>query len=486
MPRSIRRRDLIESLFAGVGAAAALGSGLAPKAARAAPADPDAGPVVTPDPLPERIAASGVMAELVDVVAPPSTSSTRPVAPLNYLFHANDDTGDLYANDTNGKMWRIDGRTGDVNLFLDLAAVRGSAFLATAREMGFRSFAFHPAFSMPGRVGYRKLYTMSTETAGSRPPDVDLFAGPFPITHHDVLCEWEVRRNDPTQVDPDSRREVLRIAEFASNHNTDQILFDLGRRPGERGFGRMFIGTGDGGGGGDPYALAQDPQRLQGKILRIIPAFNRDGRRYRIPDDNPFVRRPGFLPHIWALGLRHPQNLSYDHGGTGRLIFTDIGQRHIEEVNLMRKGANYGWPLREGTFVTDRTKLNVLYARGPNDAARGFTYPVAQYDHDDGKAITGGFVCRNAGIPSLEGHYLCGDIVNGRIFHVPMAELLAAEASGTPAQLRELTLLRNGQPTTLLELVDAPRVDLRFGQGQNGTIYVLTKQDGWIRRLAMV
>ena len=482
MPRPIRRRDLIEGLLAGVGGAAALGSGLVPEAARAAPADPDAGPIVTPDPLPERITASGVVAELVDVVAPPPTSVTRPVALLNYLFHANDGTGDLYTNDTKGKMWRIDGRTGRVDLFLDLAAVRGNALLATQREMGFRSFAFHPAFNMPGRVGYRKLYTMSTESAGSRPADVDLFAGPFPITHHDVLAEWEVPANDPTRVDPDSRREVLRIAEFATNHNTDQVLFDLSRRPGEPGFGRMFIGTGDGG-GGDPYGLAQDPQRLQGKILRIIPAFNRDGRRYRIPDDNPFVRRLGFLPHIWALGLRHPQNLSYDLGGTGRLIFTDIGQRHIEEVNLMRKGANYGWPLREGTFVTDRADLRKLYARGPNDAARGFTYPVAQYDHDDGRAITGGFVCRNAGIPALEGHFLCGDIVNGRIFHVPMTALLDAERTGTPARLHELTLLRNGQPTTLLDLVDAPRVDLRFGQGQDGRIYVLTKQDGWIRRL---
>jgi glucose/arabinose dehydrogenase len=421
---------------------------------------------------------------LIDFVAPPRSSSGKPYARLNYLFHAKDRTGDLYVNDTRGLMWRIDGDTRRVNLFLNLRKVRGGAFLATGGEMGFRSFAFHPNFARPGRIGYRKLYTMSTETRQSRPDGVDLFTGPYPVQHHNVLAEWQVERNDRTVVDPGSRREVLRIAQMYEYHNTDQILFNITRQPGHPDYGRLYIGTGDGGAGGDPYNVAQDPRRLLGKVLRIIPAYNRRGERYRIPPDNPFVGRDGYLPHIWAMGLRHPQNLSIDVGGTRELVFTDIGARHIEEVNILRKGANYGWPRREGTFVTDRANLSVLYRRGPNDARRAFTYPVAQYDHDDGRAITGGFVCRSAGIPALEGHYLSGDIVNGRIFHVPFRELLAARANGTRATLRELTLIYRGQRRTMLDIVNAGRVDLRFGQGQDGTIYVMSKQDGWIRRLA--
>jgi hypothetical protein len=171
-----------------------------------------------------------------------------------------------------------------------------------------------------------------------------------------------------------------------------------------------------------------------------------------------------------------------DRGGTGAFLVTDIGQRHVEEVNLGIKGANYGWPLREGTFATDRRDPTVLRALPPDDAALGFTYPVAQYDRDEangGKmAITGGFVYRGAAIPALAGEYLFGDIVSGRVFHVPVRDL----RPGAQATIKELTLLENGKPITLQELVGR-RVDLRFGQDEAGEVYLLTKQDGAIRKL---
>jgi hypothetical protein len=205
------------------------------------------------------------------------------------------------------------------------------------------------------------------------------------------------------------------------------------------------------------------------------------------------------LPEIWALGLRHPQNLCFDRGGPAFLI-ADIGQAQLEEVNLGAAGANYGWPLREGTFATvrdDESALEPLPADDgwsfPGEATkRPFTYPVAQYDRSEGfdaqgkpiaqakLAITGGLVYRGAGLTQLRGHYICGDLVNGRIFHVPVSELVP----GTQATLRELTLKRNGVVTTLRSLVGTTgRVDLRFGEGADGAIYVLTKQDGKIRKL---
>ena len=126
---------------------------------------------------------------------------------------------------------------------------------------------------------------------------------------------------------------------------------------------------------------------------------------------------------------------------SGAFLISDIGQGQIEEVDLGRKGANYGWPLREGTFVTDRFDDGTLYARPVPDMS-GFTDPVAQYDHDEGNAtrttaITGGFVYRGSAMPHLQGHYILGDLVSGRVFHVPVAELRLGEQ----AQLQELTLL---------------------------------------------
>lgn len=468
-----RRRSLVRGALLGLGGLAA--SHLVPGTQETA----QAATVVTPDPIRPRIQKSGLAVQLVEAAAPPRTSRTRPFARLNFLHHAGDGSGRVYVNDTRGKLWQIDAG-GSARLFLDLVAVRGRAFLPGTNQMGLRSFAFHSDFAHAGRPGYRKLYTVSTETVASHPAGVTLFSGPFTALHHDVVAEWTVHRSG-LRVMASSRREILRIAQYRPDHNTDQVMFDPN---GGANHGKLFIGVGDGGNvpeRPDPYDQAQDPGRALGKILRIDPLPQPDGRRYGIPADNPFVGRPSYLPEIWALGLRHPQNLSFDTGGTGKLLIADIGQAQIEEVNLGLPGANYGWPLREGTFVTNRLDERTLYALPDDDARNGFTYPVAQYDHGEGLAITGGFVYRGTRIPELAGHYLLGDIVNGRIFHVPEGELVL----GRQATLQELQLLRRGTPVTLKSLVGGAsgRVDLRFGQDQGGDIYVLTKQDGKVRKL---
>ncbi|WP_027133663.1 PQQ-dependent sugar dehydrogenase [Geminicoccus roseus] len=437
------------------------------------------------DPIPARVQKSSLPAlELVDFSAPPRTSDKRPFALLNFLYHAGDGTRRLFANDSRGKIWLIDRSSGAARLFLDLRRLRGSAFLFTSNQMGLRSFAFHPDFARAGRPGYRKFYTISTETVASRPSGVRLFSGPFTPLFHDVLAEWKVYATDRSRVDPGYRREILRIAQNKTDHNTDQIMFDPNAVPGTSQYGKLFIGIGDGGNNPqftDPHYQAQNRGRALGKVFCIDPLRQPDGRAYRVPADNPFVGKSGYLPEIWALGLRHPQNLSFDPGGAGRLILTDIGQAHIEEVNLGIKGANYGWPLREGTFDTDRRDPTRLYPLPRDDAGKGFTYPVAQYDHDEGRAIAGGFVYRGRTVPALAGQYLFGDIVNGRVFHVPVSEL----RPGRQATIRELSFKQGGKAVTLRSLVNGVngRVDLRFGQDEDGEIYILTKQDGRIRKL---
>jgi glucose/arabinose dehydrogenase len=138
----------------------------------------------------------------------------------------------------------------------------------------------------------------------------------------------------------------------------------------------MFISIGDGGNYvqvPDPFNQAQNLQRALGKIFRIDPLKQSDGKPYGIPSDNPFVGKPPALGEIWAYGLRHPQNISFDLGGDGTFMIADIGQEHIEEIDIGVKGANYGWPNREGTFVTDRADGQVLYAPPVDDTKKGYT-----------------------------------------------------------------------------------------------------------------
>ena len=477
----IARRPLLETSLRGLAGLAVTGMlGALSHPAGAAPADPGAGPLVTPDPIKAGIPRSGLAVELVDLVRAPRSGPDDARARLNFLYHAGDYSGRLFSCDTRGLLYAIDPAARHMRVALDLRQACGRAFLGSYALMGLRGFVFHPDHARPGRPGFRRLYTTHTE----RPWSPARFIGPYRPHHHDVVTEWMTDPADPGRVLPHSRRELMRIAQWGRQHNTDQLMFDPHLQPGAPGYGMMLIGVGDGGNNPphpDPYDQAQNPGLIPGKILRIDPLLQLNGTPYGIPADNPLVSRAGIHPEIWALGLRHPQNFSYDIAMGGPLIVADIGQHEIEEINLGLPGHNYGWPMREGIFVTDRLRQEDLYALPADDAARGFTYPVAQYDHGEGNAITGGFVYRGSAVPALQGHYLFGDLVNGRIFHVPVSELVL----GRQAAFAELTLLRNGVPVTMMELMPGRqrRVDLRFGQDQSGEVYITSKRDGWIRRM---
>jgi glucose/arabinose dehydrogenase len=486
--RALPRRAVVRAALAGAGGAAvgpllplAWGGG----AAEAAPATPGSGQLVTPDPIEAGVPPSEVAVELVPFSTPPATASEPPRALLQMLYTSPD--GRLFLNDARGKLYEVDRQTGGTTLFLDVAAALDGRLLIApgpfpgTTNSGFRGFAFHPDFSRRGQLGFRRFYTATCERP-SGSPTIPSGQRRYTTRVHNVLAEW--RANDAgTAAIPTSRRQVIRFAAWADDHNPDTPMFNPRALPGDADYGKLYIGVGDGGNrprSPDPYNLAQDRGVALGKILRIDPLAS-GGRRYTVPADNPFVGRAGTLPEIWALGLRHPQNLSFDRGGSGAFIVTDIGQRNIEEVNLGVAGANYGWPLREGTFVTDRAGSEPLYGLPADDASYGFTYPVAQYDHDEGKAIAGGYVYRGSAVPGLVGHYLFGDIRNGRVFHVPVDSL----APGQQAAFKELRLLRGGAPVTLRRLVGVAnnRVDLRFGQDQTGEVYVMTKQEGVVYRL---
>ena len=220
--------------------------------------------------------------------------------------------------------------------------------------------------------------------------------------------------------------------------------------------------------------------------MRINP-LGGAGARYGVPADNPFVDMDGFAPEIWVWGLRHPQHFSFDVDGT--LYINDIGQAQIEEVNIGVPGANYGWRLREGTFATafgiGGVRPNPVYPRPADEP--DFEYPVAQFDHDEGRAISSGYVYRGEDIPELQGKYVFADLVTGRIFFIESDGLTPDD----PALIQELRVFIDGAERNIGETLGHPntygrgmRADLRLGIDASGELYALTKGDGWARKIA--
>ena len=367
-------------------------------AVAARPANVDAGQILP----------SGLTVELVDHVRLPASSDKPPLARVNFLTHAGDGSKRLFVSDMNGKIYVIrDGRLLAMP-FLDLAALREPYFDVGAFERGIASFAFHPDFAREGRPGYGKLYTAHTEkgSPASSDPAPRVFDSPTAEAHHhDLVIEWRVDPINPDRVDPTSSRELLRIGQPYKDHNIGQLAFNPNARQDDEDYGLLYIAVGDGGNTvfrGDVAQLRMGQDRTQpfGKILRIDPLQNGIAS-YRVPPGNPFVGVTGVLPEIWALGLRNPQRFSWDRGGAGRMFIIDIGQANIEEVNLGAAGANYGWSLREGTFVVVHSDEEQRLPLPSDDSALGITYPIVQYGHEEGFAIAGGFVYRGREIPAL-------------------------------------------------------------------------------------
>ncbi len=295
-----------------------------------------------------------------------------------------------------------------------------------------------------------------------------------------------------------TQRELIRIAATHRFHNMGEIAFNPNAQPSDPDYGLLYIGAGD-------YGAAEfdDPDQLQrldtsyGVLMRIDPLggpFMRSGITYDygIPPANPFVDGdPNTFDEIYAYGFRNAHRIAWDT--TGVRYVSDIGQGNGEEVNILIAGANYGWPEREGNWGIDPdVDLETPVLPLPADPV-AYHYPVALYDHDEGRAIAGGFVHRQPGSP-LDGKFIFGDIVNGRIFYADATDLVDADDGdpATVAQVFELNLVYEGEATTLLQIVqdalDNPsvnRTDLRFGQDAAGNLYMTTKQDGFIRRLRL-
>ena len=435
------------------------------------------------DPIPGTIPEGVISARVALLVQlPESGSMTRPLGrPMTLV---GDGAGRRFVADQNGIVYQLHADN-NLSIFLDLRT--STDLYADQIQRGLSSIAFHPNYHNAGSPGAGKFYTASAQTLESGVPDYLLPVG-APLVHHSVIHEWTVSAN-PDLIDETSVRELLRIEQPYKDHNVGQIAFNqyVGTENPE--FGLLYIAMGDGGNVSccprpsiDPYFLGQSLTSPLGKMLRIDPLEPGTGGAYSVPDTNPFVDVGDILGEIWAWGLRNPHRFSWDALAPGRMYISDIGQAYIEEINLGESGANYGWSEREGTFLIEHEDESALFTLPLDDLLFGFTYPVVQYDHDEGdKAITGGYVYRASKASDLSGHYIFGDLNSGRVFHVPVA--LIQDHSPTPFQVLRLIDDDDGQEKTLRDMLGTIRADLRFGRDDEGILYMVTKQDGGIRQL---
>jgi glucose/arabinose dehydrogenase len=291
-----------------------------------------------------------------------------------HVTHAGDGTGRLFVVEQRGTIRLIvDGeRLGTP--FLDIRDR-----VTFGGERGLLSVAFPPGFKDVGH-----FYVNYTATVDSQL-----------MTR---ISRFQVG-SSPNQADPESEQIVLTVDQFAGNHNGGQIAFGPD--------GYLYIGMGDGGGSGDPQNHGQRPETLLGAMLRIDVESD-SPLTYTIPVDNPFMADPA-AAEVWSYGLRNPWRFSFDRQ-TGDLYIADVGQGAWEEINYQpassQGGDNYGWNIMEGNHcynaaTCDQTEL---------------TLPIWVYGRSEGQSVTGGFVYRGSAQPSLQGIYLYGDYLSGRLW----------------------------------------------------------------------
>ncbi|HTK31537.1 MAG TPA: PQQ-dependent sugar dehydrogenase [Candidatus Saccharimonadaceae bacterium] len=284
-------------------------------------------------------------------------------------------------------------------------------------EQGLLSVAFHPDYAKNGF---------------------------FYVDYTDVNGDTRIERyhvsSDPDRADPNSAVLLLHIDQPYANHNGGLVLFGLDRM--------LYVGMGDGGSGGDPHGNGQNLGSRLGKLLRLDVDH---GDPYVVPADNPFARRAGAAPEIWAYGLRNPWRYSFD-APSGLLYIADVGQNKWEEIDAVparSAGLNFGWNRMEGAHD--------FKGRGP---VAGLTRPIEEYGHDEGCSITGGFVYRGRALPALVGCYVFADYCSGWVRSLRYA---------------------NGRVSDRREWLHAGPVS-SFGVDSSGELYVVTL-DGNVGRL---
>jgi glucose/arabinose dehydrogenase len=339
-----------------------------------------------------------------------------PLRPL-FLTHAGDGSGRNFVIVQQGTIHAFPNRDDatETKVFLDIQSK--VHYADNENEMGLLGLAFHPKYKENGE--FFVYYTLKGDK----------------LTN--VISRFRASKSDPDKADPASEEEIIRFKRPFWNHDGGTIVF------GPDGF--LYAVLGDGGAANDPFKNGQNLNTHLGKILRIDVDGADDGKKYRVPADNPFVGKPNTKPEIWAYGIRNPWRIAFDRE-TGRLWAGEVGQNLFEEIFLIEKGGNYGWNIREGFHPFGKDGV------GPRP---DIVEPIWEYHHDLGKSITGGGIYRGKRFPELVGWYLYGDYTSSRIWALKYDEQQKRVVANRP-----LTATSN-QPI------------VSFGEDENGEMYYL-------------
>ncbi len=326
-----------------------------------------------PRPATERAAAQPEPARARPAARRPRLLRVATLSQPTYLTSPPGDTRRRFVVERAGRIRILVGGTKLRRPFLNVAEQ-----VQTGGESGMLSMAFHPSYARN-----RRYFVYYVDNSGRLRVD-----------------GYRASAADPNRTEPGSRRTIINQPHPRFNHKGGQLQF--GRD------GKLYVGLGDGGGGGDPDENAQNPNRLLGKVLRIEPGTNGG---YTVPRDNPFVGGGG-RPEVFAYGLRNPYRFSFDRK-TGSLTIGDVGQDEVEEIDFIRAttrarrprgGVNFGWNVFEGRRRFDSGR------------APGHVPPVIQRTHSQGScSITGGYVIRDRSMGSLQGAYVYGDVCDSGV-----------------------------------------------------------------------
>lgn len=421
------------------------------------------------NPIPQKIAMSDLVVNLELITEIPYSSDqslhTR-IAKMD--FHPV--TKDNYILDLRGKLYQLKDKKSI--LYLDMQEKMPKFINQPGLATGFGSFAFHPDFETNGL-----LYTTHTEPARTAKADFG-YSDSIKVSLQWVVSEWKTK--EPLGVPfKGERRELFRVDMVNVIHGVQEISFNPLAKKGDADYGLLYIGVGDGGAVENGHAeLAHSPSKIWGTIVRIDPAGrNSANGKYGIPASNPFAKTNN-LGEVYAYGFRNPHRMTWTK--SGKMLATNIGQKSIESLYMISAGHDYGWPIREGSFlVYPKIDVNKVYPLPANDKKYKVSYPVAEFDHDEGNAISGGFEYWGNAVPALKGKYLFGEIVHGRLFYVNVADL----KQGKQAIIKEWQIAYNGKTTTLEALTNDKRIDLRLGRDHDGELYIFTKPDGKVYKL---
>ena len=435
---------------------------------REAPLDPNA----LKDPIPEKIPMSNLVVELKPFMQIPASGESDPLTRITKITN-QPNTDKLFLNDLRGKLYFLHGNKPEV--FLDMEKEMPKFIHTPGLATGFGSYAFHPEFAKNGI-----LYTTHTEPPNSAKADFS-YPDSIKVTLQWVVLEWKTKTPGAFPFAGESR-ELFRVDMVSQIHGVQEVTFNPQAKPGDQDYGLLYIGVGDGGSAEKGYPfLCDNTEKVWGNVLRIDPGGNNSvNGHYGIPDTNPFVKdeNPNTVREIFARGFRNPHRIIWDQ--SGRIFIANIGHHHVESLYLIQAGNNCGWPYREGTFLIDPSQnMHNIYPLPADDAKSNITYPVAQYDHDEGNAISGGFEYVGKNLPELKGKFVFGDIVKGRMFYIEMKDI----KPGTQAPIKEWQVSLDGKTTTLSKLCGSDKVDERFGQDIHGELYLTTKPDGKVYRL---